>query len=347
MPSNAGGGAIDNLHSGGTTINCPAGSGLLPGQLTLIAVNVLGTGVTITPPIAGLGMPAWNQLGCPLLAPLVPPERLRSEITSRPSSGTKLVLRLRRTRVVSPSGLNPSSRAACAGVTYTNTCLMDSSPCSNPIFDYNSGSAALSNSVVTTGTNVLPKRQTGGKLGVPTVGLVVAFYGSSDPFSEYGINANSSSNSNGTAYSPSNGTVGPGLVGPVTGRFQVNGGIDVFAKNMSSVVDGPFNGTLPLRNDPTGGLAISSITGNGTTAAGTTTTANTLLIGTTPGYVLLNSNAGFNTPSGTVVPMTVDGNQNFHYSNATVGTGTGGNLFLQDPAAGDSVVQTVSILPQF
>jgi len=345
MPTNAGGGAIDNLHSGGTTINCPAGSGLLPGQLSIIAVNVLGTGVTITPPSAGVGIPAWNQLGCPL-GTSCPAGTITvgnyeqalfwHEVGTTPSENSGSFT----------FGLNPSSRAACAGVTYTNTCLMDGTPCANPIFDYNSGSAALSNSVVTTGTST-PQGQTGGKLAVPTAGLIVAFYGSSDPFSEYGINANSSSNSNGAAYSPQNGTAGPGLVGPVTGRFQVNGGIDVFAKNPSSSVDGPFNGTLPLRNDPTGGLAINSITGNGTTAAGTTTTANTLLIGTTPGYVLSNSNAGFNTPSGTVVPMTVDGNQNFHYSNPTVGTGSGGNLFLQDPAAGDSVVQTVSLIPQF
>jgi len=136
------------------------------------------------------------------------------------------------------------------------------------------------------------------------------------------------------------------MTGPVTGRFQTNGGIDVASKSFSAATDGPFGGTLPLRQDPTGSLAINSITGSLGTASGTTTSGNTLLIGTTQGYVTLSGNAGFDTPSGTTVAMTVDGSQNFHFPNGTTATASGGNLFLQDPAAGDAVAQAVSISPQ-
>jgi hypothetical protein len=334
MPTNAGGGAIDNLHSGGTTINCPAGSGLQPGQLTLIAVNVLGTGVTITPPSMGSGIPPWQQLGSTITVGNYEQALFWHEVGTAPSENAGSFTFM----------LSPSSRAACVGVTYTNTCLMSASACTDPIFDYNSGSAALSNSVATSGTSS-PQGKTSGQLAVPPLGVVVGFYGSSDPFSEFGIAANPSCNSNGGVCPNTSGTFSAGMTGPVVGRFQTNGGIDAASKNFSSATDGPFGATLPLRQDPTGSLLIQSITGNGTTASGLTTSANTLLIGSTQGYVTGNSNSGFNIPSGSVL-MTTNGNQNFSYSNPTNGSGTGGNLFLQDPAAGDAVAQAVSIIPQ-
>jgi hypothetical protein len=40
------------------------------------------------------------------------------------------------------------------------------------------------------------------------------------------------------------------------------------------------------------------------------------------------------------------GNTDFSFGNLTVGTGTGGLLFVQDPAVGNDVSQVVSIIPQ-
>jgi len=308
--------------------------------LSLIAVNVMGTGITITPPAPGTGIPPWTQLGTTIDTGKYEQALFWHEVGTATSE-----------EIGSFTFTYSSSvRGACAGVSYTNTCLQNPVPCTSPIFDYSSGSAVNSfptqQQVTQAGTSLF-QMEPSGQLGVPPLGEVVGFYGSKDPFSEFGITANATANTNGGAYTPTTGTFTGGLVGPVTGRFGVNGGIDVASKSFSAAVDGPFPASLPDRNDPTGGFAISSISGNGTTASGTTTSTNLAYIGTLQGYIQGNSNAGFNTPGGgTTVTLTTSGSTDFSFANTTVGTGTGGSLFIQDPAAADSVSQVVSLISE-
>jgi hypothetical protein len=297
----------------------------------------------------GSGMPAWNQVGC--------------AVGTSCAAGDIVVGNYEQALFWHEVGSTVSEnegtftftywtsvRGACAGVTYTNTCLMSGTPCSDPIFDFSSGTASLNQAVTQTGTSNMGA--TSGEIDVPALGEIVAFYGTSDTFSQFGEDANTLCNNNGGTCPDSNGLFNGCMTGPITGRSGVNGGIDVAAKGFSSATDGPFLSTLPDRVDPTGGFAVSTITGSGSTASGTTTSTNIGYIGSLNAYISGNTGGtppgGFNTTpgGGNVVNITSDGNQDFSYANTTTGSGSGGSIFLQDPAVGNNVSQVVSIISE-
>src|SRR5262249_3706 len=138
-PLNKNSGSADNGITGGTKINCMAGTGLAQNELVLLAINLISPdsppGVSITPPAPGPGIPSWNQIGSTI---------------SVGNYEQALFWHAVGTDVTEMSGqfqfsFSSSVRAACEAVSLMNTCLESPIGCPNqtPIFDFSSGTSAI------------------------------------------------------------------------------------------------------------------------------------------------------------------------------------------------------------
>jgi len=170
MPLITSSGASNNHRMGGSSINCTAGTGVLPGALVLLAIDVLLSSppsVTITPPTSGPGIPAWNQIGSTITEGNCEQTLFWHQLGSNVAEFSEVFQFV----------FNSSVRATCAAAAIAHTCLENNIPCMNPIFDYSSGSAPLSNLVLQTGTSVLG--EVDGQIHVPEMGLLLGAFGGS------------------------------------------------------------------------------------------------------------------------------------------------------------------------
>jgi len=187
------------------------GGDVTEGQLTIVGIDISGTGIAVTPPTPSAGHPVWNQIGT----------------TTSPSSNIEEVLYWHElgsaetgSLVGFTFGLGSSVRASIATVTYTNTCLDDATcPSGNPIDDFSVDGVSTSSGSVTTTRAI----------NVPSAGEAVAVFGTSNTTTAFGIGG---------------GTVSGGL-NQVTGDDNQNGGIEIFEKfETTTGTDGPFTATM-------------------------------------------------------------------------------------------------------
>ncbi len=303
------------------------------------------------PPAPGTGIPPWQQIGGSsntIVAGNLEQAMFWHEVGT---AASELTNQFTFTYINTTTSTAISARGMAAGFTYSNTCLQNGSdaggPCTSPILDFNSGSSSsLTNTVTQSNTSNLG--EPGGEIQVPANGRAVGGFSSSDVFSYFGESNSTTCNSNGGTCPSSAGHIGLGM--SATGLAPpLNGGISITDKVENTAgTDGPFVGTLPDRFDPTGSITINQIMG-GTPASGTTTSP-VGYIGMLQAYIQGDTGGtppgGFNTTTGggVTVPITSDGGSDWTYSNPTTGTGTGGNLFLQDPVLGVAISQSASII---
>ncbi len=185
----------------------------------IVAINILGTDVTVTPPDESDGHPAWNLIGS-AVSPSANLEQVWywHEIGSAETGEPGFTF-----------GFDSIVRASLATVTYSNTCLEDATPCAdgspagNPLDDSSFATSLGSNSVMTGVSGI----------DVPAQGEVVAVFGTSNTITAFGISG-----------SPE-GSLSDGLSN-VTGDANHNGGIEITEKpEPAAGSDGPFTATMP------------------------------------------------------------------------------------------------------
>ena len=169
-PSIQGSGSVDNGSAGNTFINCTAGSSLVQNNVVILAINVLSGTATITPPSASTGHPAWNLVDTKVVGGDYTQELFWHEVGSAETGGPSFMF-----------GFNGTVRAACSAVTYSNTCLNDSTPCSDPVFSSTSGSSTASSNVTQSGAITFPSNS-----------VLVAGLGTTDTNSKFGDGATNS-----------------------------------------------------------------------------------------------------------------------------------------------------------
>ncbi len=211
---------LDNGVEGNTSVSTLVGGGSVSqNNLTIVAINILGTGIAVTPPATSAGHPPWNQIGSYVL-PSANIEQIWywHEIGSAETGAPGFTF-----------GFSSSARASLATVTYSSTCLEDATPCAagsppgNPIDDFSFG-MSLGNDSVTTGASAI---------NVPAHGEVVAVFGTSNTITAFGLSGNP------------NGSFSGGL-SLVTGAANHNGGIEITEKpEPAAGTDGPFTATMP------------------------------------------------------------------------------------------------------
>jgi hypothetical protein len=341
-------GEVDNGLLGSTSILCAAGTGLAQNELVILAINTLSGDTTITPPPTGPGSPPWNLISFPSPVNGDYTQQLYWHQVGSAENGSPLFV------FTFSNGQGPEIvKAACAAGTFKNTCLESQFGCPNgsPIFDLSVGTSTQGDQVTQSGTSM--GGEPFGQINVPSAGLVFAVFGTSDTNSKFGDTANYNANTNGGFYTPETGTFTEGL-SSVNGVSGHNGGLAMATKRFSSSVDGPFPASLPQRSDPMGGVQITSVNGDGTTAKGTVAEPG-VLNQSMPfqAYVESVDPVCFNTPSGngatvTVTPTLPLPSTTFTYASSCIGVGqmSTGLLFVQDPGMGDNVSQVISIAPE-
>jgi hypothetical protein len=195
------------------------GNGYLQHNLLIVAVNYLGSGVNVTPPMAtGPDHPGWVLID--------------TRVAGSPADFTQLLYwhPIGSAETGAPQftfTFDSSVRAAAAGVGYQGTCTEDLGPIcgphgQNPI-DGVAGSISNNSGTV----------NTGGAIAVPVNGTSVVAFGGSNTTVFFGGPG-----------SPS-GTAGPGLT-PETNNSGQNSSIAIYDKfEPAGGTDGPFTATLP------------------------------------------------------------------------------------------------------
>jgi len=279
-PSNTGSGAVDNGTAGNTFIDCTAGSGLELNNLVILSINVLGSGVTITPPATDVvgGHPAWNLVDTQMVNGDYEQEIFWHEVGSAEVGGPSFMF--------SFPGI---FRAACAAATYHNTCLDSGSACTDPIFDHQAGQSTASSAV----TETAP-------VSVPNTSLVVGAFGTTDTNSKFGDSATNppgTTGNNGANQHAGTISGGPNM-SPVNGVEGNNGGITINnLTEIASGTDGPWRALLPQTGKfPT--IGIIAISGNGSLVTGTASTTPPLDQYRQPSYTATIANVGGGSPSG-------------------------------------------------
>ena len=334
-PVNTGSGAVDNGTAGNTFINCTAGSGLVENNVVILAINVLGSGVTITPPGASGGHPAWNLIDSQTVNGDYQQQFFWHEVGSAETGGPSFMF-----------GLSPSVRAACAASTYKNTCLDDTVQCGSnagsPIFAHTSGTATASSFVTETAA-----------ISFPNSSLVVGGFGTTDTNSKMGDGATNNPLSPGAF---TNQGTGPNM-SPVNGVSGNNGGISIAnAQEVFGGTDGPWRGSLPqLGAFPT--INITAISSNGVLVTATVGTNPPLQQYQQPTFAANVSNIAGGTPSNCFnvdqpnsVVVTPTDATHFTYPVPAGCTGSPSttitsHIDIIDPGKGDNVGQVISLIP--
>jgi hypothetical protein len=336
-PTNTSSGGIDN-GLGGTglgSINCSAGSGLTQNNLILLAVNILGTGVIVTPPAGRV----WVQIG--------------TTITLNGDSEQKFFWhQVGSAEVGGPSfvfGISPSTRASCVAAAYKNTCLDSPNGCpnGNPIFDSTVGTSVQS-SFVSQMVSLYTTSQSG-QISFPDDSLVVGVFGTTNTNSSFGISATNPPFVNGVPGRNQTGIpLNMSLVNSVSG---LNGGLII--ANLTEPfagTDGPWQATLPqLGNFPT--TKITTISSDGTIV--TVTGQNLPNLYEQPYFQAIVANVIGGSPPGCfngTFTVTYIGSAMFTYTapGGCIGTGvpSSGTITIVDPGIGDNFSGVVSILPK-
>ena len=238
-------------------------------------------------------------------------------------------------------------RAACAGASFTSTCLDNPVPCLNPIFDTKLGTS-IHSSLVTQLTGI--SSGSNDPISFPNASLVVGLYGTTDTNSQFGVGA---SNPPGSGGAFTNQGAGSNLTF-LTGTAQNNGGISIGTLSEGFAgTDGPWRGSLPqLGAFPQ--IAISSMIESAGTVTATVVANPPLAQYQQPTFLGNIANSTGGTPPGCFnasgVTITPTGLNTFTYatpggcSGTPVGGGTT-HLDIIDPGLGDNVSQVVSIIP--
>ncbi len=325
-PSNQGSGAVENGVAGAAFINCTAGSGLKENNLVILAISVLGTGVTITPPATTTGIPPWNLIDSETVNGDYQQNLYWHQVGSAETGGPSFAFTL-----------SPSVRASCAAAAYSNTCLDDPIACTNPVFAITAGVAINSSNV-----------SQDSAISFPASSLLVGIFGTTDTNSKFGDSATNPPNIAGT--SGINQGTGPNM-SPVNGIGGNNGGIAI--SNVTEAfagTDGPWLASLPqLGKFPT--IQLTGISGDGTTVTGTVATSPLLMQYQQPSFSAAIVGVTGGSPSGCfngTFTVTPTGVTTFAYADSGC-TGTGNtnaaNIMIIDPGKGDNVGQVVSIVP--
>jgi hypothetical protein len=331
-------GAVDNGVAGNTFINCTAGTGLIPGELVLLAINTLSVGTTITPPAAGPGIPAWSLIDPQTLNGDYTQQYYWHEVGTAESGGPTFEFTL-------TNGQGAATvRAACVAAAYQNTCLESATPCTSPISAVASGTSIASSNV-----------EVSASVSFPNNSLVVGAFGTTDTNSRFGDSAaNQPFVSGVSGIDQSSGPVGSPNLSSINGVSGKNGGIMI--TNLTEPfagIDGPWLAALPqLGNFPT--IRITNISGNGTTVTGTVQNPTLLNQYMQPSFMATISSVTGGSPTGcfngtfTVTPTPPAPSTTFTYPDAGCsGTGeaSAATIAIQDPGTGDNVAQIVSIIP--
>lgn len=330
-------GADNNGLSGNglSFINCSAGNSVSVNNLVIVGIDILGSGVTITPPSVGV----WTQIGTT--------QTVNGEYESAiywhqagPSETGGPTFRF---------DLSPGTRAACVAAAYRNTCLDNpNNPCGNPILDSTTATSPLSFNLASSGVNTGFPSQVGGVINAEPLSLIVAVLGTSDTNESFG----------------ELGSSGPEIPGdfgglPFISASSASVNVSIVVAQLSALghmnsspagTAGPFSTDLPDRNDPPPlNIATISCSGQGLTTV--TLQANQPSV---KQYHFSSFQATISsvTPSGFngTFRITPTSDASFTY---TVGaacpgaTGTGSAMTVQDqdPAIGDNVGVWVSIVP--
>ena len=322
-PFTVGSGAGNNSINGASSIVCSAGFGLQPGDMTLLTVNILGTGITIIPPATNLpGNPPWNQIGNTQVE-----GNVESAIYWHSIGGGDPPFFV--------FNFSSSVRASCSAVTYAATCLQNPVPCASPILDSTFGMSATSNVVVTLATSS-PGGAPLGEINVTSQGRLVAAFNTTDTNSMFGGSVTSS------PFTPS--TLGETLAFQ-TGNAGVNGGTSM-ADQLETFTgtDGPLDGTLPIRNNPAP-LNLTTINcASGTATASTNGLGDVRQYELTsfPATIVGNNVSAFN-GTFTITPLSAS---TFTFACGANAVGTGGTVTDQDPASGDNIEFVASLIPK-